>query len=376
MVGRYVFPFRFRIAAAMALLAAVAAVAGTASADPGASRVATGLEVSGRGFGHGIGLSQRGAEQRALAGEDAKTILGFYYPGATLGHTPTRTIRVLLTARPSLLFGSHAPFVVRSGGAAQRFPAGLYRIDGAGRVGNRTLSFPVVVEPGAAPVQLSGTRYRGTLHLDSVSGGVRVVNALSLDDYVRGVVSSECPGYWRPAALQAQAIASRTYAVANLRPGAPFDVYPDDRSQNYHGLARELPAASSATDATRGSVLLFDGTPIDAFFSASNGGWTSSGAGLWSDAALPYLVSRPDPFDAQSPTPWGPIRLDMSRLLAAFPNLPSHIIGVSLIRDHTGRAVQLEFTGADGTVVDIDAYSFQQRFGLRSTLLSLAPTYS
>src|SRR5438105_2864563 len=82
----------------------------SASADSGSMARATGVVVSGHGFGHGIGLSQRGAEQRAAAGQDFRQILAFYYPGAALERARGRTIRVLLAEVPTAQVGSAAPF--------------------------------------------------------------------------------------------------------------------------------------------------------------------------------------------------------------------------------------------------------------------------
>ena len=119
-------------------------------------------------------------------------------------------------------------------------PAASTRSTGNGRVGSTQLRLPVVVEPGSAPVQLGGTKYHGTLRISVVAGKLEAINTLALDDYVVDVVSSECPGYWRQDALRAQAVASRSYALTSTRPQASFDLYPDDRSQNYHGMVQRV----------------------------------------------------------------------------------------------------------------------------------------
>ena len=69
------------------------------SARPSAALVSS-LTISGRGFGHGIGLSQWGAEERAVAGQGHRTILAFYYPGTTIGKAPNRDVRIFLAERP------------------------------------------------------------------------------------------------------------------------------------------------------------------------------------------------------------------------------------------------------------------------------------
>ena len=67
------------------------------------------------------------------------------------------------------------------------------------------------------------------------------------------------PSTWLPAALQAQAVAARSYALASRRAGAPFDVYADGRSQAYLGVSAETPAGMQAVDTTVGEVLLYNG---------------------------------------------------------------------------------------------------------------------
>ena len=354
------------------------AVVHVASAGTGSATVAaTGVVVSGHGFGHGIGLSQWGAEERAAAGQTYNEILSFYYPGTELRTVPNTNVRVWLTQQPRLQVGSRSPFTVRDArGRLLRFPGGLYPIEGSGLLGSTRLQLPVTINPGAAPVQLGGTRYHGTLRISLNDGKLEAVNTLPLDEYVVDVVSSECPGYWQQDALRAQAVASRSFALTSIRPGAGFDVYPDDRSQNYHGMNKEFASAAAAVAATKRQVLFYDGQPVKAFFSASNGGLTSGVEDIWPTAPLPYFVSRPDTFDAQSPDlNWGPVTLDVDHLRAAFPALPARIVNVAIARNSAGRVSTLTFLGADGSQLQIDGYTFQQRLGLRSTYLSLTPLY-
>ena len=144
-----------------------------------------------------------------------------------------------------------------------------------------------------------------------VSGGkLQVVNTLKLDEYVKGVAGLEMPPTWPAAALEAQAVAARTYALARLATlGATrtYDVYADTRSQAYGGVDAETPAVSKAVDATARRVLLYGGKVITAFYSSSSGGRTVSAAEAFG-TPLPYLVSVADPYDTVSPNhDWGPM---------------------------------------------------------------------
>ena len=122
-------------------------------------------------------------------------------------------------------------------------------------------------------------------------GGLTVVNLVTLESYLLGVVASEMPSNWKPEALETQAIAARTYAVATRKPAtSPYDLYPDERSQVYRGLAAEKPTASAAIDATAGQVVLYQGQPIVTYFSSSTGGRTAAAEEVFPTKPVPYLV--------------------------------------------------------------------------------------
>jgi stage II sporulation protein D len=277
---------------------------------------------------------------------------------------------VLLVRGDDVRLGSRSPFTITDArGHSLRLAAGAY----AGRaLAARDPALPLVASAGGTPLVVNGVAYHGTLTLEHLGDPLAVVNTAELETYVGDVVSAECPGYFAPAALRAQAVASRTYAVANLRPGAPFDLYPDNRSQNYRGLGREYAKGVAAATATRGEILIRGGRPIDAMFSASNGGFTSStGPGV--TTPLAYLENRRDPFDARSPdADWGPVEIGDAALHRAFPTVPERLIGVHAVRDATRRVVKLVFVGSNGSTTEIGGQRFQFRLGLRSTYFSLA----
>jgi SpoIID/LytB domain protein len=365
-----------RLGAAVLAVVAAALAAVPATAAPNGRSGATRIVISGHGLGHGIGLSQWGAEERAAAGQSYAEILAFYYPGTQLGAGADTSVRILLAERPTAWIGSRAAFTITDAhGAVLRLGAGGHTVSADGRIDGTALAFPAVVRPGSAALRLGGTGYDGTFTLSSTGSTLLVVNTLGLEDYLGSVVSAECPGTWHPAALEAQAIASRSYALANLHPAAAFDLYPDDRSQNYHGLARRLPGATAAVSATRGRVLLYDGTVVDALFSAANGGLTSVPDDVWAHGSLPYFSVEPDAFDARGPdTDWGPVTVPLATIRRVFPQVPLDIATISLVRNDGGRVTSVVFAGADGTSVTLDGYSFQQRLGLRSTYFALSVT--
>jgi stage II sporulation protein D len=100
------------------------------------------------------------------------------------------------------------------------------------------------------------------------------VRKLALETYVRGVVSAEVSSTWPLAALEAQAVASRTYALTAHAGGSKFDVYADTRSQVYRGVAAQTPQTDAAVKATAGQIVTYAGRPAITYFFASSGGRT------------------------------------------------------------------------------------------------------
>jgi stage II sporulation protein D len=170
------------------------------------------------------------------------------------------------------------------------------------------LTPPLTFSPTSGSTLTLGRRYRGRISVDVASKKLRAINVLGLQQYLYGVVPVEMPSSWLPAALQAQAVAGRSYALASRKAGAPFDVYADGRSEAYLGASAETPAGRQAVDATAGEVLLYDGSVAHTLFSSSTGGWTQSAADAFGSTGLPYLVSVRDPYDTISPYhDWGPV---------------------------------------------------------------------
>jgi SpoIID/LytB domain protein len=130
--------------------------------------------------------------------------------------------------------------------------------------------------------------------------GSKVV-AVPLERYVRGVVSAEMPSSWPLAALEAQAIASRTYALTDDQGGTRFDVYADTRSQMYLGAAAETAATNTAVAATAGQVVLYDGKPAITYYFASSGGMTEDNENSFlGSTPEPWLRAVPDAYETKS----------------------------------------------------------------------------
>ena len=152
--------------------------------------------------------------------------------------------------------------------------------------------------------QILAHYYTGTA-LGQAPAGAKVkvligsrVKTLPLETYVRGVISAEMPSEWPAAALQAQAVAVRTYALTAHAGGTKFDVYSDTRSQVYRGPAAETASTNAAALATAGQIVTYDGQPAITYFFASSGGHTEAVQDAFPGAAAqPWLVGVSDPYD-------------------------------------------------------------------------------
>jgi stage II sporulation protein D len=362
-------------------LKAAAAVAGLAVASAGTAHAATTLIVTGHGWGHGVGMSQYGAYGYARHGWGYKRILFHYYPGTklkTLGEPHVRVL--LLQGVGSVTIGCAKPITVSNGRQFWRqLPAKTYG------VGPR-LALPVrhraVFRPFArgvakfscarAPLRLGGRPYRGSLVVRSNGTTLSVINALELDDYVRGVVPSESPARWPLAELKAQAVAARSYALAELKPSAHYDLLPDARNQVYGGMAAERPRSNRAVEKTEGEILTFDGKVARTYYSSSSGGETESAQDAWpGSASIPYLRSVPDPWDTYSPNHnWGPYAYSAGQLAARL-GLGGGVESARIKRNTSLRASSVWLRLSSGRTVDISATGLAQTLGLRSTWFSI-----
>jgi stage II sporulation protein D len=402
----------------------------------GPTTLADTVTFHGRGYGHGVGMSQYGARGRALAGQDSSTILGHYYQGVALVPIdPATRIRVLVlpkwtatSDRPLVLYGRVGPWSID--GIAGEFPANarLRLVPAPGVSGTGTGTWRLVIDapdlsilydgPAPADFTLRGslpeTRlqvwskpttydwYRGSIRILVHSATrVSVVNDVSLEDYLAGVVPVEMPSTWPAAALQAQAIAARSYAARRLRPGVSyFDVPDDSTSQIYRGVKAEKATTTAAIAATAGTVMMTGSTIANALFHSTGGGATESNENVYTSASgkriakpVSYLRGSSDraednsAYDAKAPyATWATRTYARSQLSAIFAADPRTNVGDLVALDFanrgvSGRLVSVTLIGSTGTRT-VSGEVFRAVFNarrptgdpsLRSTLLDVAP---
>ena len=340
---------------AAALLGPVGAVAGWPGRG-GAAQPPGHLTFRGHGFGHGIGMSQYGAYGMALRGVSAGRILAFYYGGAAVGraalpwslrvgllqanrdpNTGGRLGQVLVQGQEVPGHGGggrilvsglarsgphwrgllgHVTYAVRPDRGGISLFAGAQRVYGPTQPGAGVrIHYDSPSHATRLLLPQSGQQLRfGRLEVDPVRDGAtarpRAVAVLGFDAYLRGL--AEMPSSWPPAALQAQAVAGRSYALASLLArgqhvgagrwdGCDCAVYSDTRDQIFAGYTKEAGYWGArwvaAVRATSGRVVTWRGQVVRAFYSSSSGGYTSSNA-QWGSPPLPCYPARPDPDDA------------------------------------------------------------------------------
>jgi SpoIID/LytB domain protein len=308
------------------------------------------IAVTGHGYGHGIGMSQYGAQGAAMQGVTYSKILLHYYPGTALG-TKTGNIRVLISqdsTDPVDVAGSSG-LVFRdiAGRKTLKLPTTMsgktvirwrmvqvtsdktrstlqYRTTGdyqsykATRwVGTGQLEGPSSI--GLILPDGSTVKYRGAIWSAKPSSGStarNTVNVLPIESYVRGVVAAEMPSSWMSEALKAQAVAARTYGVRSITGAGYYDICSTTSCQVYGGASRETSSTDSAVNATAGRVLTYDGRPAFTQFSSSSGGYTSPGS-------QPYLKAISDPWDDWNGNPnhsWT-ATVTAARIEKAYPSI-------------------------------------------------------
>ena len=339
-------------------LVTAAVVTGLLGGSMGAARAAevvqvpAGFTINGSGFGHGVGMSQYGAQGMGLAGRSATEILTHYYPGTTVEplSLPSSKIRVgllqdrvAIAVRGELVPGqtlggtfnitidANAPIVVAPGAIATFTTVkGLTEVTASGTVltgtkvvltwdnattvmhvrgGTDSTSATNALGSSRCAANACTSRYKyGTLEItsgtfDDAVVDLVVVNTLRLsDEYLYGL--GEVPSSWTEAALQAQAIAGRSYAVkkTSTRSGCNCQIYATTLDQSFVGYSKEIGssgdrwvAAVNATiiDTNTAKVVKYKGATIATYYSSSTGGRSQPTSEVWG-SSMPYLVSVDD----------------------------------------------------------------------------------
>lgn len=405
------------------------------ASPPGPITLPDTITFYGRGWGHGVGMSQYGAHGRALDGQSAATILSHYYKNTTKGSIGNPTVRVLVlngfaatSSNPLQVYGRGGSWSID--GISKTFPAdarlrlipttsdgtttwkAIVNDAGGATLHSASISAKFVIRPGSgASLQLwskpsAYDRFRGTLRVIASTGSaatVRVVNHLSLENYLRGVVPAEVSAAWPVEAIKAQAIAARSYAARRLHPDTgQFDLYDDTRHQVYRGLLAEKAGTNSAIKATAGVIRLApNGTIANTLFHSTGGGATehnenvfTSSTGEKTAGVVKYLRGSLDrrsdgtSYDSASRVAtWRTETYSLSQIQSWYGSDSRTSVGTLVALDLTnrgvsGRLISVTLIGASGATKTVSGAVFISIFNakrpsgdrqLRSTLFDFAP---
>lgn len=428
---------RIRLAAAClaATLLAVSLPA-LASADDVSIQAIPTFTITGTGFGHGIGMSQYGARGSALAGKDHEWILQHYYTGTTLGSVTSPEPKVNIDcAYRDATYPGRPYWTVKSLGSALKVwrtwtfdPTDelaadtWYRFstDGTDVIISteagaevKRLDYDVWISPASAsgllevkekststdgsyhPLDTAGwptngftnVRYRGKLWMRRIGTRMGAINQLPMDHYLYGVVPREMPASWgddTPEALEAQAIAARSYAHADVSGGRVLTC--TTYSQVYKGHSSALlglfedARTNDAVDDTTARYILTGSAVATGYFFSHSGGWTANNEDVWvGGTPLSYTRSVADTYEHLANPPYAPWPAekvktlsgleiaDKLRGLTGVPPSPTHVTGATFERAASGHVRYVNFVFSNGATARISGDSTRSRLGLLST---------
>jgi len=383
-------------------LALVIAALITSAAPAQAIEIPPTFEFSGSGYGHGVGMSQIGARSRALTGESATPILNYYYKDVQVApFVDTHTIRVNIAHMvKSISFTTHSPgaridvFEGDIGISTQSLPISSFATKKRATFTVATLSKQKALtlrwigeNPIITMTQGSvSTKYKyGYITIKVVKGALEVTNTLALrDEYLWGI--SEVPSSWPASMLEAQAIASRSFALSKLgavRSSCDCQVFSHISDQNFVGYSKESEprfgrlwkeaVTRTIIDTSTSLVVLSNGKPAQTYYFSSSGGATQTSLDAWGGATA-YTQSVPDTasVDATLNPRFASWKASSTQELVAKAFLLPNVVSLEILsRNEAGAVTYISATSADGITKKIRGDTFRSRAKLPSPWFSL-----
>jgi len=360
------------------------------------------FEFTGSGYGHGVGMSQIGAKARAVSGESATAILNYYYKDVQVApYVDTHTIRVNIAHLvKSVAFTTHTPgaridvFEGDIGNSIESAPINSFVTKKRATFTVASLSRSNVITlrwVGENPIITMtdgsvSTKYKyGYITIKVVKGAMEVTNTLALrDEYLWGI--SEVPSSWPAAMLEAQAIASRSYALSKLsviRPSCDCQVYSHITDQNFVGFSKESEprvglfwkdaVSRTIVDTSTSLVVLSNGKPAQTYFFSSSGGATQTTRDAWGEATA-FTQSVPDTasVDIKLNPRFATWKASSTQELVAKAFLLPNVVSLEILsRNQAGAVTYISATSSDGVTKKLRGDTFRSRAKLPSPWFSL-----
>ena len=369
----------------------------SSAAPAQATEIPPTFEFTGNGYGHGVGMSQIGAKARAVSGESATAILNYYFKDVLIApYADTHTIRVNIAHLvKSVAFTTHSPgarievFEGDIGNSIQSLPITTFAtkkkatFTSAALSKQKALTLRWVGEnPIITMTQGSvSTKYKyGYITLKVVKGAIEVKNTLALrDEYLWGI--SEVPSSWPASMLEAQAIASRSFALSKLgviRPSCDCQVFSHISDQNFVGYSKESEprfgrlwkdaVSRTIIDTSTSLVVLSNGKPAQTYFFSSSGGATQTTLDAWGGATT-YTQSVPDSasVDVKLNPRFASWKASSTQELVAKAFLLPDVVSLEILsRNQAGAVTFIAATSSDGVTKKIRGDTFRSRAKLPS----------
>ncbi len=218
-------------------------------------------------------------------------------------------------------------------------------------------------------IWFGGRRYSGNLKVKVKNNRLRLINDLTIEKYLASVVGAEMPKDWPIEALKAQSVASRTYALNQIKVSkSDFDVRATEKNQVYLGIESETNKIKRAVNRTRSLVLVYRGSLADAVFHSSSGGRTEDSSLVWGKK-IDYLSSVRD-FDTSSPHKNWSLEFSPSRLKEAFPEAGGLNAIRVINRSKSNRVLKALIYGSKGKYF-YSGQNIRERLGLKSTIFNV-----
>ena len=381
------------------------------------------FEITGSGYGHGVGLSQIGARSMALQGDTATTILNYYYKDVAIqAADDSKILRVnvghllstarISTATPDALLHIYVgdiadtqdavPLAVVPVKSALNFSVLGSTVVPSVVTGKQVLSLP---RNRIFTVRWSGTRYlagaeavvslrqsnttaryrHGQMQFRAVKAStlgyrLEITNSVRLaDEYLWGV--SEVPSSWPAAALEAQAIASRTYAISKAgiyRSACDCDLYGEISDQKFLGFAKEVEKGwgkfwKAAVTNTAGLTLTQNNLPISAYFGSSTGGLTETALNAWgSERNYTQIVADPGSQDPKLNPNFYTWKRSITQASVALAFALPDVVSLEVVsKNESGTVAMIRATSSTGVQKSLRGETFRSRTRIPSAYFDL-----
>jgi stage II sporulation protein D len=304
-------------------------------------------------------------------------------PGA--GNDPVIRVAIARNTGQFMIHTSGSVYVleIKTGQKYQLLEKSLYEVRYISptrlAVAGQTLESPVKIlaADGGDSVRLNGRFYKGDIYMRATeTEKLEVVEHLSVEDYLCGVLPAEMSPDWPLEALKAQAVASRTYALKKADPKKDYDMTDGADTQVYNGASGMNERIREAVNSTRGEVLAYKGKLITAFFHACCGGHTAAASSSWGEEVVKPLYGVADPFCRTSSHYRWEFYATNRDLLSFIQSLGATAVKIKGVRvyqrDRAGRAVKLRFA-TDSASFTASAADLRRTFGtydIKSTFIT------